>query len=478
MVRVSDHFHLGRTQPELDFVDVDVHGDVPLYVDPRAIRLLPTQWGQECVSLVQNYFHSIIDAIKRGDRPSALRLLAVLREPNETHLGLSRGRARGRGMGKHLAQEVYSALEKSRAVESGLLTDLEDTILLVDGIDRDIVSDISTNIIRAPLIVYTQEVCGRYGIPTEDVDSGPLWDPNTRAWQSSRYVALPQVGGKRLLLVPKIIVRRKFDYDQEEYFQHYILAHLQEFELDVKSELVQLLKNGGTRVTKKSVIEKYGRGKPLITRVTRDHPEVLAQYRSDRDGDPRRPLEHEDFTEEAETPPPNWDALVAAVLETAPGREAADTYHRAVEALLTALFYPALCHPQVEYPIHDGRKRIDITYTNTAQDGFFAWLAKHYPSSNVMVECKNYCGDPGNPELDQLSGRFAPNRGRIGLLVCRTFERRDLFVARCRDTAQDGRGFILALDDTDLRTLVTARRTMDHDALFTFLKERFDQLVM
>ncbi len=477
-MHVSEFFHLGRTQPELDFVDVDVRGDVRLYVDPRAIRLLPTPWGQESVSLIQNYFQTVIDAIKRDDRDRAVNLLAVLREPNETHLGLSRGHAQGRGMGKALAREVYDALEKSRAVGSGLLTDLEDTILLVDGIDRDIVSDIATNIIRGPLIAYTQEVCERYGIPMQRVDSGPLWDPEARAWQSPRYVLLPEVTGRRLLLVPKIIVRRKFDYDKDEYFQHYILTSLQEFELNATSELVQLLKNGTARVTKKSVIEKHGRGKPLMTRITREHPEILAQYRTDRDETPRRPLEHEELADEADTPHPDWDALLAPVLAVSAGPDGADTYHRAAESLVTALFYPSLCYPKLEYPIHEGRKRLDIIYANAAQEGFFAWLAKHHPSSNIIVECKNYTADVRNPELDQLAGRFSPNRGRVGLLLCRRFEKRALFVARCKDTAQDGRGFIIALDDDDLRSLVAWRKVSDGESTFSFLKGRFDELVM
>ena len=52
--------------------------------------------------------------------------------------------------------------------------------------------------------------------------------------------------------------------------------------------------------------------------------------------------------------------------EVTPGQEHASAYHRAVEELLTAIFYPALSDPKVEYQIHEGRKRIDITYTNNA----------------------------------------------------------------------------------------------------------------
>jgi hypothetical protein len=60
----------------------------------------------------------------------------------------------------------------------------------------------------------------------------------------------------------------------------------------------------------------------------------------------------------------------------------------------------------------------------------------------------------GNPELDQISGRFSVNRGKVGFLCCREFENRNLFVQRCRDTFVDDRGLVLPLDDaTVLRYL-------------------------
>ena len=40
MTRVSEFYRLGRTQPALDFVDVDVRDDVKVFLDPRAFRLL------------------------------------------------------------------------------------------------------------------------------------------------------------------------------------------------------------------------------------------------------------------------------------------------------------------------------------------------------------------------------------------------------------------------------------------------------
>lgn len=477
-MRVSQYYRLGRTQPTLDFVDVDVRGDATVFVDPRALRLLHSAWADECVSLIQDYFSTVLRAINDGDHRRARSLLRVLREPNETHLGLSRDRARGRAIGPRSARDVWEALSKSEAVKSGLLEDLEDTILMVEGIAADIISDIATNIIREPLIRYTQEVAGYHEIPLEpEVDSGPLWNPSEKKWHS-KLVALPVTRWRKLLLVPKVIVRRRMDYDVDDYYRNYLLEHLREVELSANTELVHLLKDGRRRVTKKDLIAKYGYGKSTIVRETRKYPEVLERYRKDKRTVYRPPLDHLEIAESEGTPAPDWDALLTAVKLTPAGRDSASAYEKAIEALLTALFYPSLTNPHVQHEIHEGRKRIDITYTNAATTGFFYWLALHYTAPHVFVECKNYTRELGNPELDQMSGRFSPSRGQFGVIVCRGFQDKEEFQRRCRDTADDQRGFIIPIDDADLEKLVNERKSATNQMGFTILRQAFEALIM
>jgi hypothetical protein len=285
-------------------------------------------------------------------------------------------------------------------------------------------------------------------------------------------------------LVPKAIVRTHLQYDSGEYFRHFLLTRMQQAELDANTELVQVIRSGRgrqrrirRRVTKKSLMGKYGASKEDIVRETRKHPEALAQYRAAKRDEKHLPLTLEDIASLEGKPQPDWDQLLRDVRDVPVGRADATNYEKAVEGLLTALFYPNLTNPDVQHKIHDGRKRIDITYTNMAVNGFFKWVATHYPSAHVFVECKNYGKELGNPELDQLSGRFSPSRGQIGILVCRSFENKPLFMDRCADTAQDLRGFILPVDDDDLGILVQARRD---DLLFSnwsLLQDRFRELV-
>ena len=478
-MRVSEYFKLGRSQGDLDFIDVDIDGDTCLFVDPHALRHLNSLWGHECVSLLQDFFEAVLDAIRARDQNAGRRLLGGLHEPNETHLGMSRSRARGHAIGAGFAAEIWDALSSSEAARTGLLTDLEDTALFIKGIDRDLISDITTNIIREPLIHYTDEVALEYGIPlTEGISSGPVWDPRTRSW-TSKFVRMPRTAtAGKLLLVPKIIVRRKLEYDANEYYSDYVLEYLREAELSANTELVQILKSGKRKVTKEDLIHKYGRGKSVSAEITLRQPGVLDSYRSDKSQKTLHPLGHESLAVSAGTPMPHWETLLSDVTSIVPGAAGADAYHRAVERLLTALFYPALSFPKREQRIHEGRKRIDIVFVSTDNQGFFYWLGTHYSSSHIIIECKNYTGDPANPELDQISGRFSPNRGQVGLLVCRKFDDKSLFINRCRDTAQDGRGYVLPLDDSDLAHLVAARRDNDEPRVFLLLREIFDQLVM
>jgi hypothetical protein len=478
MTRVSEHYGLGVSQPQLDFVDVDVDTDTEVYVDPHALRQLRTEWGRECVALLQSYFRAVLAAIRSGDTARADDLLGQLREPNQTRLGLSEGRPAGHALGPDLAADVRDQLAHSEALRSGLIEDLEDTILMIPLIGRDLISDITTNVIRQPLVRYTQEVCEDLDIPVvQDVYAGPVWDQATEQWGQG-FADLPWVGQHALLLVPKVIVRRKMDFEADDYYDRHIIPFLQEEEIRAGTELVRLLKGTGEpRVDKKDVREKYGHGKPVNVAITRAHPQLLRAYRRAKSRHAPPAIPHSGLADLTGSQPPDFAALLAAVSAVTPGNASASRFHHAVEALLTPLFYPALTGLDHEAEIHAGRKRIDIRFDNTATDGFFDWLGRRYNAPYVFAECKNYAEDAANPELDQLAGRFSPRRGNFGMLVCRTIADKATFAARCRDTADDGRGYIIGLDDTDLAALVEARTADGNEDPLRLLRRRFNALV-
>ncbi|WP_447912997.1 hypothetical protein [Microbacterium phyllosphaerae] len=179
-------------------------------------------------------------------------------------------------------------------------------------------------------------------------------------------------------------------------------------------------------------------------------------------------------------PPTDQTHAVATLRGTKTGREAASTYQRRVGAILDQVLSHSLSRGNVELPINDGRKRIDLAWINHAESGFFRWLTVHgHMSSMVFAECKNYRDDPQNPELDQLIGRFNPRVSRFGLLLCRKVKDRDLVTRRCRDAFQAGQGLILVLDDDDIAAIAgSASGSAWEQPHSTFLWRRAQQVVL
>jgi hypothetical protein len=297
-------------------------------------------------------------------------------------------------------------------------------------------------------------------------------------------VPLPRTEDGALLLIPKSIVRHAPILDSDKYFNGYVAPYLEDEEVSTRSQLVQLLKNGTAKVNKKELREKYGTSKDAVVAQTlRLDRKPLTRYREVAGQITAPPLVNEDLADTVGVPQVDFMEAYGKVAAIRPGPEGATLYHRAVFDLLSAMFYPPLVNFKKEDKIHNGRKRIDIICDNAATAGFFDWANRGYHCPIIPIECKNYDHDLANPELDQLSGRFSDQRGIIGLLICCSFNDKALFLERCRDTSRDRRGFIIALDDDDLKSLAEQAANLQYDDrreirfAYPLLRERFDMLI-
>jgi len=474
MIRVSEYYKLEKSQPYLDFVDIPIDTDIPVFLDPTAIRTLDTPWGNRLKNLIQSFFETVLKYIRDGQHNKAQALLSSLRESNHFHLGLSTGESQGRAFGPSSASLIWSALTSSKSAITGLLSDLEDTALLIDGIGPDMISDAVCNILREPLIEYTQQMADYYNIPLHSgVSSGPLWDSLNRVWYS-KQVSLPITDHGIIILVPKILCRLSLTYRADKYYTHFLLPEMQHDHIQRKTSLVELLNNGSHRVTKKKLRQKFGSNKEAIAEQTFIYPHVLKEYKDKMISDPLPRLDNSDFDS---TKTPDVESLINQLESITPGNTDAYKYEDIVERILSFCFYPSLAYPTKQQNIHDGRKRIDITYNNEATTGFFYWLALNYSCPKIHIECKNYGREIANPELDQMAGRFGPSRGKVGFIVCRSLKDKQLMQQRCKDTAADSRGYIVVLDDDDLKELARSRAKEGVSFRYELLQRRFDALL-
>jgi len=458
-MKISQIYKLNKTQHELDFVDIDSSRDKAVFIDPFFLSTRNQPWCIDVTRTIKSFFQYGIDLIKSNEIDKARGIFIHLNEPNETCLGLSKSKPQGHGAGDDDSRRIFESILESRAVQTGLVEDLEDTAIFIDNINRDKVSDMTTNIIRKHLIEYTQSQCYLWGIPlVNDVPSGFFWDSVNKKWDNG-YTNRLVVSNKPLLLVPKISVSFHKEYIDQKYYQHFALNYLQEEHLARNSSLVRerTLKDGSKHryVTKKDIQEKEAPfSKEFLREFTKKHPEIFKDFKNAK-AQSVQPIGNEaleDIDIVALV-----DYLITTLKSIIPGGEEAGKYHKFIIGVLELIFYPSLNNPIKEKEINDGRKRIDITFDNAASTGFFYTLHNIHQitSRYIFIECKNYSEDPHNPELDQLSGRFSVNTSKSGFLVCRNIEDKNLFLNRCRDLWKQKNELIIPLTDEEIIAILT-----------------------
>lgn len=481
-MRISELFDLKKTQHELDFVDVDVDLDTPLFLDPYYIAKNDFPLANEAYLSLSSFFECLLRALRENRTADAEELFSHLGESNEVCLGFSRTKPQGKGMGPTDATRIFKSLKESPALRTGIMEDIEDFRIFVENVDKDKMSDMTANIIKKQLMEYTREQCRIWGIDlTPDVVSGFYWDQNTCTWESS-YTEMLVVEKRKILLVPKRIVSFSTDYTPQKYMQHFVLNFLQNEQLRLNGPLVQRRrdKKRTPYVTKKSIREheQLGNGidKTWLADFTEKHPEVFATFRQQTKMKLSPVLNTEIVAESIQR---ICSFLIGRLQVIPAGSDNATDYHRTIVGILELLFYPFLCNPVIEHEIHDGRKRIDIVFDNCAESGFFFRLCNTHgiPSRLIMIECKNYSRDVANPEIDQIGGRFSPNRGQVGIIACRSVDNMQKLIDRCSDTYKDSRGLIIPLVDSDFCELLEYKSKNNDKAIDDFIQKRFHMII-
>jgi hypothetical protein len=246
--------------------------------------------------------------------------------------------------------------------------------------------------------------------------------------------------------------------------------------------LVQILKSKGKkgkkRVYKTDLQAKYGTDmKRVVIEQTDVYPDLLQKYKEENSA-PTSALSHWELSQAMNTDLPDWKKMFETLKNVRAGKEDAHKYEDAIVNILEPLFYPYLVDPDIQTPLHNGLKRVDITFTNNATTGFFNWLSRSYKSQYVLIECKNFSQEVGNPELDQLAMRMSSDRGKFGILICRNIENRKTLLDRCKAILRDDKKYIIVLDDNDLIEISKSiGEAIVYDGEFKVLKKYFKELV-
>ncbi len=206
MTNISTFFKLGSQQPKLDFVDIKLNTDNLLFIDPRLIESSNGLIAKKMQLRIEAFWGELIKNVKSKDVKKIYYLLSGLKEPNETRLGYAFSKPQGNSVADKLKPKIVDAIQRNKAVRSGVLSHFSDVELFIEDVGSDRISDITTKIIKEVLIEYTQEQCRLHKIPMKVVNQDDIFDYKTLKWKKQK-VELPVYHNKSIIFVPKNLVR-------------------------------------------------------------------------------------------------------------------------------------------------------------------------------------------------------------------------------------------------------------------------------
>jgi hypothetical protein len=160
------------------------------------------------------------------------------------------------------------------------------------------------------------------------------------------------------------------------------------------------------------------------------------------------------------------------------GKSTAPKYHDIIFNILKLLFDKQLKKPIKEDPIANETQRVDITFQNDKEVGFFKRLDEgyHITCPNIYFECKNYKEDIANIELGQMSLRLNDKRGQFGIIVCRNIKNINKIKDRQNDLIKKGM-YIIVLADKDIKKLVKFKLNGKEEEMNDLLEDKLKVLV-
>lgn len=272
---------------DIDFVDIHVNRDTQLYIDPERVSLSAHPFARIATDLIESFFGVLCDIAKSRDYDAAYQLLSYGREPNETHLGLSEAKSRGKGTTPEILMPIIEEMIDLGLFDNGLVSQLGDLQLWTPNFHFDRLSDLTTNIIRSALIQYTDFQYSAWNLPTSEIQQRPttVWDDRLCKWVQKPCPSF-YVDGYPVLLVPKEFVGRSMLSSPGELLQKYALRYRQQGYLDANSDYCHRRTNRNgeeiiTPPTKREVYAMDVQGSPskeFLRQIGNEHPQIIHEF--------------------------------------------------------------------------------------------------------------------------------------------------------------------------------------------------------
>ncbi len=267
--------NLERGHAHFEFVDIKMHSDTRLFIDPSLIKVLKDAWCKEANRVIDSYFDALYEAYRSCDEARINRLLSFAQEIRNTHLGYGRTIQGHGNTADGLAEKLSCLGDLTLKIDS--ISSAADLPIFIDDFDKDGLSDMITNIIHQQLNNFTVEQMMKLGKAPNTTDTFHTWSVEKNDWVQVVDEPSYTFGGEPVLLVPKRIVQKNYLYRAEHFLQQVILERIQRDEAYTDS-------SGKTRYPYKKDLEAQidhsseGWRKEFIVDYATNYPDTLVEY--------------------------------------------------------------------------------------------------------------------------------------------------------------------------------------------------------
>lgn len=276
----------GITDPNPEFFDINIFGDTQLFVDPYCISQTPSITGRMAQKTIHFFMKELLDAIKNQNDHRSEYLCSKFNEPNGTRLGYSKIKMDGAGAGGVLASLFLEQLKKIRhLISNGIFNHLEECGLMCDNLRHDRISDITIDIIKQPLIEFTQQQCREYGIPMRKTNSKlSYFCVSAGLWRES-YFELPHIDNSDefLILIPRTFIPKVPTYNPMYFYTNTAQEHFKRDAIFNNDSCVSTDRKGNIQVLSKDLraTDQYKPNKENIKRSIMENPQLLIKFRNE-----------------------------------------------------------------------------------------------------------------------------------------------------------------------------------------------------
>lgn len=288
-MQFSKYFELNEPYNGFEFFDINVFADTRRFVDPYCIQRDTSILGRQMSKSINTFMYELLQSIRNQQYSDSLRICSQFGETKGTRLGYSLERNDGHGAGDKLSKVFVDSLYESFAVTSGTVKYLEESMFVCDGIDKDIISDITISIVKRQLISFTQYVCRQYGIPTKLIDEDiSYYCSESNKWKNGRF-ELPHVYNNitkiesYIILIPERVVPEQLTYNYRYFYSNIAIPLYKQQAIEQNLPYVFQDKNGSSKVYSRDIRSdiNFGGQKPKMSNLIDSHPDLLTRYRNE-----------------------------------------------------------------------------------------------------------------------------------------------------------------------------------------------------